>query len=73
MDKIVRVKWWDHNSQFGWHRPEEYRPLACETVGFLVFEDKKVIALALNKDESGSVAEVTTIIKREIIEREDIK
>ena len=49
--KIIKVEWYDSSSLAGWRDEEECKVeiCHCETVGYLVNEDKHGICLALNK------------------------
>jgi len=48
MRKIVKVKWIDSSSTFGWTDQKRCSDevLAIESIGFLVHEDKKTLTLA---------------------------
>ena len=48
--KLVLVDWFDHSSSpDGWHDIEEYQtesfPLACQSVGWVVHEDKDIMVI----------------------------
>ena len=48
--KIVHIKWVDSYTQAGWVNESQLdkTPLICETVGFLVGENKHSLKVALN-------------------------
>jgi len=69
--KKVKVKWVDSCSpaDSNWHRIDELslQPLTCESIGFVVSEDKHQISVAGTVAESGSVYGVMTIPKRAVL------
>ena len=58
--KIVMVHWKDACTVTGWKAQTEPPP-NCVTVGMVVADNKKFIAVAQTQDFSGENAEVTTI------------
>lgn len=84
--EIVRVCWVDSNTWGGWHNIAsslewaENAILDCESVGYLVYEDKEKIVLAMGlfygKDDDpalvASFSELTTIPKFAITKKDNI-
>lgn len=81
---VIRVEWIDSNSWDGWHSVTQSLEWArtgvskCESVGYLVYEDKTKIVLAMNlffgKDNDPEIVanfgDLMTIPKFAIIKRE---
>ena len=69
--RAERVVWLDSASHDGWHNPKEqiYRPVKCETLGFVVAEDEVSISLAATFESADQVAQVMTIPKSVIQSR----
>ena len=69
---VVEVWWWDH------HASETNSPLTMEeimekcvpqvrqTIGYLIYETTKCIALAHTLEEDGTYTEIDFILKKEI-------
>ena len=73
----IIVRWADH---FGTHTNESYelediigmmKPCIRETTGYLVAENKRVLAIAGTIEEDGSVTDVNFLMKRGVIYRSD--
>lgn len=71
--KIVLIEWLDSNISQGWHGSSEqdYGPLKCQTVGFLVGEGEDYVALSGSTSESDAsdACDVMTIPKIAITKR----
>lgn len=66
--KVKHVKWIDTCTTHGWvERHEQAIPLFCETIGFVVYEDRKVLKLAHTIADGGLMAEITVIPKINIV------
>ena len=68
--KLFRVVWMDHAiSGFYWKSIDDAKTKTVEaiTVGFLVDENEKSIALAQTIGDNGMVSEIMTIIKSCIV------
>lgn len=78
MAKICIVNWNDTSTDVGWKSDQELKsPMCtCQTVGFYISEDKKVIRLALSRTmQRGFVpfGDVITIPKSAITNRKNVK
>ena len=76
--KIIYVKWLDSSTQTGWLRKDEImkNPLKCETVGFLVKENKKSLLLSLNRTQDENYkpfGDVICLPKKSIVVRKTLK
>ena len=65
---ILFLSWEDHCKRGydqGWTHSSDRKmsPMLCEAVGFKIYEDKKVLVLALTQDPNGSFGETMHIIK----------
>ncbi len=62
---LVEVEWSDASSTHGWFEPLEARkeadPVGCLTVGRLIRNDRKVVAVVQTVAEHGKVSEVWAI------------
>lgn len=69
--KAERITWLDSNTHDGWHDPslQEYKPITCTTVGFVVDEGDAHVSLAASYESAEQVAQVMTIPKAIIQER----
>ena len=47
--KVVMINWVDSSSQPFWQDEQEYKVLACMTIGFLVKETDSLYAVALTR------------------------
>lgn len=72
--KIIYIKWLDSWTRGGWHDQEKYeekesrRAHPCESVGFLLSENEKVISIAGSiSDVNTTCGEVITIPKVNIV------
>lgn len=67
---VVRVKWLDACSDSGWYTLAEYRGygdgIECESVGFLIRNNEKVIQIIQSFGQSGKMSESLTIPKSEV-------
>lgn len=84
--EIVRVKWIDSNSLGGWHsivsalRFAENELFQCESVGYLIYENKAKVVLAMStyfgKDDDPEIvddfSDLLTIPKFAIISKEKL-
>lgn len=75
--KTVRVTWADHWIDYGDHDEETVadavkEPYIGEYTGYLVGESKRMIALASNVWEDGSMSDVMYIMKKSIINNEGL-
>jgi len=73
----IYVMWEDHFSSGGWKDIDEEvnsdRRAVCETVGFLLSENKQVIKIALSIcKESNTCAHVVTILKKNVLKRKKL-
>ncbi len=63
-NRIVLIDWEDSNVSHGWIPTEEPDELAqCQTVGFVVSEDKRKITVTLGNSNYGTTMERLTIPK----------
>jgi len=74
---LITVKWGDHFCT-GTNEPHELKdiikmakPAIRETSGYLVYENKRMLAIAGTIEEDGTVTEVNFFIKRAILSRSD--
>ena len=75
--KALYVEWMDSNSLGGptvWH-PKDSKPgdLMCQTVGFVMHEDKKTITLAAHLSDTDSMSGDITIPQRAITKRRIVR
>lgn len=80
---VIWIKWEDHyhNYTAGWSdadgRKEAggYSPMFCETVGFVLNDDGKNVALAISKDIEGNYSNggYSVKIKRTIVDYKVLK
>lgn len=70
---LVKIKWADHWIDYGDQDMDEVleklKPYYGEYVGYLIAENKQMIAIASNKWQNGDPSEVMYIMKRAIVER----
>jgi len=76
--KIAYVKWLDTWTSNGWHDSGKFKKsddgFKCESVGFIMFEDKKSIRLACSySDQNETAGEVITIPRANVIKKEVLK
>jgi hypothetical protein len=75
--KLLRLTWVDScaPSDSGWHREGELnlKELTCETVGWLISEDKTSISVACSVMENETLYGVITIPKVAILSRKTIR
>jgi hypothetical protein len=75
-DKIIYIKWKDHVFYVnGWVDPDNVDgdSIVCESVGFLLIEDKDTITITQAKNTLGDVAGVCTILKSDIVRKKYLK
>ncbi len=76
--KIIRVEWFDHCSNGNWMDFDEADDwckkdeFICVTVGWLWYEDSKVLVVAQNIAPS-SVSDLMKILKTDIVHKKIIK
>ena len=73
--EIYRINWDDHTSRNnGWVYldDQEYTPILCSSVGFKVYEDDKVIALAQSVRSEKRGADTISILKSAIVDKEKL-
>ncbi len=74
---VQLIQWDDHCSAGdGWHKPADSRdcPLKCESVGFVVKENKKYLTLAQNRgNENRTVGDLMVLVKSCITKRKTLK
>lgn len=68
LGRLVLVDWLDSNGTKGWHDPDVMLAaargsMACQTVGWVLYEDDDRLALVPSQAEAGSLCDVTTIPK----------
>lgn len=85
MTRIDYIKWEDHhgstNCKVEWAAEEMKKgkfagPYLMETVGFVAYEDKRVVTLAKERDTNYGHEDwrcVITIMKRSIVERKRLR
>jgi hypothetical protein len=66
---IVWIQWIDAATVNGWNRKESAVLQVCESVGFLLEEDKHSVKIAQNCSEGELYAEITVIPKAGIAKR----
>ena len=68
---LIYVKWEDHSHGTSWNTADEIenKAICCETIGFLIKEDKKFIIVSHTKSEPGDFCGYIKIIKSCVIER----
>lgn len=74
--KVERVTWVDSCAYQGWHKmaDESYSVSECQTVGFVVCEDERCLALAPSVFmDAGSASDVMVIPKGVITKRKKLK
>jgi len=73
--EMVWIRWQDSNARYGWHPKAEHDviPAVCETLGFLLYEDKNCLRLAFSISEFGNVHTSLAIPKNCISKRRKLK
>ncbi len=79
--KPIYIEWLDSFGCTGkWEDIEDYKsqPLICKTIGFIVFEDNKVISIASNIAEETELTfnqanGIMSIPKVSIVKRKNVK
>ncbi len=74
--KVLRVSWVDSTTLHSWqHEPYDCLPAVCESVGYLVSENKVAITLALNSapDTASPYGHLMIIPKAVILKRKVLK
>ncbi len=70
--KVIFIRWMDAALQSGWTSDHEYARLAkVETIGYCVFEDDKVLKVAINHSD-GMFDGIQSIPKSSIISRRNV-
>lgn len=78
---MIFVSWDDHYSgDHGWHSikdvldAHESSPnLPCQTCGFLLYEDKETLKIAITINDNAEFSTVFTVLKSTIVERVDFR
>lgn len=69
----IYVEWLDHCTYHGWRDTnEKFRPMLVRTLGFLVTEDSLRIVVSSAQASTGDVADPTTILKNDILLRQEV-
>lgn len=74
---LVEIIWEDHcSSGPGWQEKEKiYSPALCRTVGWIAYQDKKVVTLTSNLDTGNTdvVGGYHTRLRRDIVKSKVLK
>lgn len=72
LTKFKKIRWLDHYSDSSWKTLKELKtwatkPTICTSMGWITYEDSKVIVLSASFDGDESYGENICIIKKNII------